>query len=229
MSTNDKTLVTLREPDAPASEAYRALRTNLAFVGLDRPLRTVLLTSPGAEEGKSTVLANLAVTMAQTERKVLVVDCDLRRPALHEVFGLGNDAGLTTLLLDPAKRTQPPFQSTEVPGLQVLTSGPLPPRPADMVGSRRMEDLITWLAEQADIVLFDAPPVNAVTDATILATRMDGVLLVVRQRRTRRDAVQEARDRLMRVNARLIGAVLNGVDAGISFSSYYGQRPAKRS
>lgn len=224
MSGDLKTLITLADPTSPVSEAYRALRTNLTFASLDKPLRTLMLTSPGADEGKSTVLANLAVSIAQTERHVLAVDCDLRRPCLHELFGLPNDAGLTTLFSDADALANPPIQQTSVPTLSVLTSGPLPAVPADLVASRRMEEIIAWLAEQAELVLFDSPPINAVADATILATRVDGVLLAVRERRTRREAVLEARERLARVNAHLLGAVLSGVAPDRSFAAYYSQR-----
>ena len=217
-------LVTISDPNSPVSEAYRALRTNLTFASIDRKLRTLMFTSPGAEEGKSTVLANLAVTVAQTERRVLVVDGDLRRPCLHELFDLPNEAGLTTLLVDPAALSDLPVQQTVVAGLSVLTSGPLPPRPADLIGSRRMDEVVARLGEQFDLVLFDSPPINAVADAAILATRVDGVLLVVRERRTRREAVVEARERLERVKAPLLGAILNGVSLDPSFAEYYGQR-----
>ncbi|HOR00365.1 MAG TPA: CpsD/CapB family tyrosine-protein kinase [Anaerolineae bacterium] len=226
MSGDLKSLVTLSDPNSAASEAYRALRTNLAFAGLDRPLRTVMFTSPGPDEGKSTVLANLAVSLAQTERRVLVVDADLRRPCQHEVFGLANDSGLTTLLSDPSARTRPPIRETGVAGLTVLTSGPLAARPADMVASKRMEEAIAWLAEQADLVLFDSPPINAVADAAVLATRLDGVLLVVRERRTQREAVRQAMASLARVNARVLGAVLSGVSPDRAMARYYEGAPA---
>lgn len=228
MSGDLKSLVTFSDPNAPASEAYRALRTNLAFAGLDRQLRTVMFSSPGPDEGKSTVLANLAVSVAQTEQRVLVVDADLRRPSLHEIFGLPNDRGLTTLLADPDARANPPIQATPVAGLSVLTSGPLPPRPADLISSRRMGEVMLWLAEQADLVLFDAPPINVVSDGVMLATRVDGVLLVVRERRTQREAVRQAMASLARVNARVLGAVLSGVSPDRSAARYYSQRaPAK--
>jgi len=218
-----KSLITVSDPNSPVSEAYRALRTNLTFASIDKPLRTLLFTSPGANEGKSTVLVNLAASVAQTERRVLAVDCDLRRPCLHEIFSLPNDAGLTTLLAEPGL-AKPPIRETAVPGLAVLTSGPLPVRAADLVASRRMQEVIGWLAEQADLVFFDSPPINAVADAAILATRLDGVLLVVRERRTQREAVRQARERLARVNARVLGAVLTGVAPVASFAEYYRQR-----
>ena len=233
MSGDLKSLITFSDPNSPVSEAYRALRTNLAFAGLDRQLRTVMFSSPGPEEGKSTVLANLAVSIAQTERRVLVVDADLRRPSLHEIFGLPNDRGLTTLLGAPDALANPPFQATPVAGLSVLTSGPLPPRPADLISSRRMEEMVAWLAEQADLVLFDAPPINVVADGLVLATRTGGVLLVVRERRTQREAVRQAMASLSRVNARVLGAVLSGVSLDRTLAQYYTRhapaRAARRS
>jgi non-specific protein-tyrosine kinase len=171
-------LIALRDPRAPASEAYRTLRTNLLFSSLDNPLHTLLVTSTGSDEGKSTTLANLAVIMAQAEQQVILVDCDLRRPGLHTLFGLSNEQGLTSVILEQAEAALP-LQDTAVPGLRLLASGPLPPRPADLLGSRRMEALIERLQAEADIVLFDTPPVTAVTDAAVLATRVDGVLLVL--------------------------------------------------
>lgn len=228
MSGDLKSLVTLNDPNSPASEAYRGLRTNLAFAGLDRQLRTVMFSSPGPNEDKSVVLANLAVSIAQTERRVLVVDADLRRPSMHEIFGLPNDRGLTTLLTDPDARAKPPFQETPVAGLAVLTSGPLPPRPADLISSRRMEETLAWLAGQAEMVLLDAPPINAVADGLVLATHVDGVLLVVRDRRTQREAVRQAMASLTRVKARVLGAVLSGVSLDRTLAAYYTQRAPAR-
>ncbi len=202
-------LVALRDPRSPAAEAYRTLRTNIQFSSLDKPLRTVLATSTSPDEGKSTTIANLAVTIAQAEQRVVLVDCDLRRPTIHTLFGLPNDEGLTSLMLQEGGRI--PVHKTEVPGLLVLTSGPLPPRPADILGSKRMEAVIAQLREQADIVLFDTPPVNAVTDAAVLATKVDGVLLVFRAGATKRDRAREARRLLDKVNANIVGVVLTDV------------------
>ena len=202
-------LVALQDPRSPAAEAYRTLRTNLQFSSLDRPLRTILATSTAPNEGKSTTIANLAVTMAQAEQRVLLVDCDLRRPTLHTIFNLPNDVGLTSMMLQDDERL--PVQATAVPGLTLLSSGPLPPRPADILGSRRMEQVIAMLKEQADIVLFDTPPVNAVTDAAVLATKVDGVLLVFRSGATRRDHARDARKLLEKVNAHIVGVVLTDV------------------
>lgn len=214
-------LVTIASPRSPMSEAYRTLRTNLQFVSLDRPLKTLLVTSPGAEEGKSTMLANLAVTIAQGEKRVILVDCDLRRPSIHRLLGLVREPGLTTMMVDEKAMDDPPLQNTAVPGLQVLTSGPLPPSPADLLGSRRMDRVLEALCERAEMVLLDAPPVVAVSDAAVLATKVDGVLLVVSAGQTKRESVQTAKARLEKVNANLVGAVLTNVPLDASLERYY--------
>jgi non-specific protein-tyrosine kinase len=218
-SNTAQQLIALRDPRSPAAEAYRALRTNIQFSSLDRTLHTILATSTAPDEGKSTTIANLAVTMAQAEQRVILVDCDLRRPSLHTVFGVGNEHGLTSMMLQ--EDVSPPLQQTEVPGLLLLPSGPLPPRPADILGSKRMEAVIAALREQADIVLFDTPPVTAVTDAAVLATKVDGVLLIFRAGATRRDRAREARRLLDKVNANIVGVVLTDVKGGDGYG-YYG-------
>ncbi len=220
-ATPSDLLVTISSPRSPISETYRTLRTNLQFVSLDKPLRTLLVTSPGPEEGKSTMLANLAVTLAQGEKRVILVDCDLRRPSLHKLFGLKHKKGLTTMMVDAEAMNDPPLQETGVSGLQLLASGPLPPSPSDLLGSRRMDRVLEVLKERADIVLLDAPPVVAVSDAAVLATRVDGVLLVVSAGQTKRDSVQAAKAKLEKVNANLIGAVLMNVPLDASLQRYY--------
>lgn len=214
-------LMTVADPRSPVAEAYRSLRTNLSFANLDQKLHTILVTSAGPEEGKSTVLANLAVVEAQAGRQVIIVDADLRRPRQHELFGLANGEGLTTMLADENGLQQPPLQSTAVPGLQVLTSGPQPPLPAEMLASERMGRAIAALAAHADLVLFDAPPVVAVTDAAILAPQVDGVLLVINADRTRREHAQRAQQLLEKVNAHLIGSVLNNITPDNNLRGYY--------
>jgi len=214
-------LVTVADPRSPVSEAYRTLRTNLDFSSLDKPIKTMLVTSAGPEEGKSTVLANLAVTTAQASKKVILVDCDLRRPTLHNIFNLKNDVGLTTMVVDDVAMESPPLQDTGVEGLQLVSSGPLPPNPSELLGSRRMEEIIAALLERADVVLFDAPPVVAVTDAAVLATKVDGVLLVINAGGTKRDYARAAKARLEKVNANLLGAVLNNVRFDVSLHRYY--------
>jgi capsular exopolysaccharide synthesis family protein len=214
-------LVTLSTPRSPVSEAYRTLRTNLQFMSPDKPLQTLLVTSSGPEEGKSTMLANLAVAMAQGEKKVILVDCDLRRPTLHKLFGLAHGQGLTTMMVDEKALSNPPLQETGVPGLLLLASGPLPPSPSDLLGSRRMDRALALLKERADIVLLDSPPVMAVSDAAVLATKVDGVLLVVSAGQTKRDSVQAAKAKLQQVSANLLGAVLMNVPLDASLQQYY--------
>lgn len=220
---NDKLndLITVSEPRSPISEAYRTLRTNLDFASLDQALKTLVVTSAGVGEGKSTTLANLAIVSAQAGRKVILVDADLRRPTLHQVFGLDNETGLTTVMMDDEALALPPLQSTGLENLNVLTSGVLPPNPADLLGSRRMEEVIAALAKQADQVFFDTPPVVAVTDAAVLATKVDGVLLVISAGKTRREQARIAVQRLEQINARLVGTVLTNVQMGPGFTGYY--------
>lgn len=220
--TDEIGLVTLRDPASPASEAYRTLRTNLQFAALDETMQTILVTSPGPGEGKSTTLANLAITMAQMDQRVVAVDADMRRPCLHRLFSVPNDAGLTTMMVDDQALENPPLQETSVKGLRVLPSGPLPPRPSDLLGSRRMLKVIERLLADADVLLFDAPPVMAVTDAVVLSTRVNGVLLVLSAGETKRDSAERAVERLKKVNAHLLGAVLNNVTLDSSMNSYYG-------
>jgi capsular exopolysaccharide synthesis family protein len=214
-------LITLQQPSSAASEAYRTLRMNLQYATLDSALRSLLVTSPGPDEGKSTTLANLAVTMAQMERRVIMVDCDLRRPHLHQIFGLDNQVGFSTMMLDEEMLKSPPLQSTGVDNLRLLPSGQLPPRPADLLGSQRMEVVIARLLEEADTLLFDAPPVVGVTDAIVLATKVDAVLLVVSAGETKRESAQIAIERLRNVNAHIVGSVLNNAPLSAGFNSYY--------
>jgi non-specific protein-tyrosine kinase len=221
MSKSLNELVAVSEPRSPISEAYRTLRTNLDFASLDQALKTLVVTSAGVGEGKSTTLANLAVVSAQAGRKVVLVDADLRRPTLHTIFGLDNDTGLTTLMVDESALASPPLRTTGIDGLTVLTSGPLPPNPADLLGSRRMEEVIAAVAQGSDQVFFDTPPAVAVTDAAVLATKVDGVLLVVSAGKTRREYARTAVQRLEQINARLVGTVLTNVQIGTGFQGYY--------
>jgi non-specific protein-tyrosine kinase len=213
-------LITLTDPRSPAAEAFRTLRTNLIFSSLDHPLTTLLVTSAAPEEGKSTTLANLAVTMAQGGRKTLLVDCDLRRPRQHEIFGVPDQPGLTTMILDPVGSDDPPLAATGVEDLWLLPAGPLPPVPADLLSSRRMESLIANLKSRADIVLFDAPPILAVTDAALLASKLDGVLLVVSAGQTRREHAQRAKELLEKIHVHILGTVLTNARVDRSVSAY---------
>ena len=223
MPSTDK-LITLTDPRSPGAEAFRTLRTNLIFSSLEHPLTTLLVTSaaPDAEllAGKSTTLANLAVTMAQGWRKTILVDCDLRRPHQHELFGVSAEPGLTSMILDASRRDEPALVATGVENLWLLPSGPLPPNPADLLSSRRMESLIAALKSRADIVLFAAPPVLAVTDAALLASKLDGVLLVVSAGQTKREHALRAKELLEKINVRLVGAVLTNAQVDTSVGAY---------
>jgi len=218
----DYGLITLTDPSSPVSESYRTLRMNLQFASLDKDLRTLLITSCNQGEGKSTTLANLAVTMAQIDQRVIVVDADLRRPYLHTLFDIPNDTGLTTMMLEDQALSDPPLHELSVPGLSFLATGTLPPRPSDLLGSKRMEAVIHALTERADMILFDAPPVMAAADAVVLATKVDGALLVVSAGETKRDHLREAVARLHKVSAPIVGAVLNNVPLTAGVQAYYG-------
>ncbi|MBN1641272.1 MAG: polysaccharide biosynthesis tyrosine autokinase, partial [Anaerolineae bacterium] len=202
-------LVVLHDARSPVAEAYRALRTSIRFAGLDAPLRTVQLTSATTTEGKSFTTANLAATMAEAGLKVLAVDADLRRPRLHEIFGVPGERGLTSALLNG--RLNGAVRAAGYEGrLALLPAGELPPNPAEVLGSQRLERVLGELRERADMVVIDSPPVLAVADAAVLAPQVDGVLLVVEAGRTRRGAARQAVERLGQVGARVIGVVLNG-------------------
>jgi non-specific protein-tyrosine kinase len=221
MTDKSSTLVTLSDPRSPTAEAYRTLRTNIEFSSLDQSLHTLLVTSPAPSEGKSTTLANLAVAMAQAEKKTILVDADLRRPSLHTIFKASNDAGLTTMFVDGRAMEEPPLQEVGVPNLWLLPSGPLPPNPAELLGSKRMDDALAALKARADIVLFDAPPVIAVTDAVVLGTRVDGVLLVIGAGQTKREHARRAKELLDKVKVRVIGVALNNVSLDSALGGYY--------
>ncbi len=219
MSVESSELVTLADPQSPVAEAYRTLRANIALSSLDHPVRSLLLTSAGPDEGKSTTIANLAVAFAQAGSRVILVDCDLRRPSLSKLFGLPNDRGLTTMLV--AETESAPLLETSVVGLRLLASGPPPPNPSEVLGSQRLERALAALVDQADIVLVDCPPVLTVSDASILSRKVDAVLLVVSAGRTKRDQSSRAKQLLDRSGARVLGAVLNNARLDASAYSYY--------
>jgi len=207
---------------APESEAYRTLRTNIQFSSVDKPVRTLLVTSSSPGEGKSTTTANLAVVLAQTNQKVIVVDTDLRRPVLHRVFSVPNNTGLTTALLAGETWTiEEHLQPTEIENLKLLPSGPVPPNPSELLGSQRMGHLIQALANEADIVIFDSPPVLAVTDAAVMARQVDGVLIVTDAGRTKEGALANATGELQKTGANVLGVALNRLDPRRGYNYYY--------
>jgi succinoglycan biosynthesis transport protein ExoP len=202
-------LATVLYPRGPAAEAYRTLRTNLEFAAVDEPVRTLLVTSSIPSEGKTTTSGNLAVAFAQAGRKVILVDADLRKPGIHKLFDLPNASGLTSLLRTDDVGIDDVAQATEEERLRVITTGPLPPNPAELLGSHRMQAILERLAAAADLVIVDSPPLQAVTDAAILASITDGTLLVINAGHTRRDAAGRGREALAKSGARVLGATLN--------------------
>ena len=213
-------LITLTDPRSPVSEAYRTLRTNLSFYSVDDPIQTLVVTSPATDDGKSVVAANLAVTMAQSGRRTILVDSDLRRPTLHTLFDLAAEPGLTNVVLGELEEL--PLQETGVENLLLLASGPKPPNPADMLGSKRVDALIARLAEEADFVIFDAPPAIAVTDAAVLGAKVDGALLVISAGKTRREHAERAKETLEKARVRIVGATLTNAPRDSMVSDYYG-------
>jgi capsular exopolysaccharide synthesis family protein len=212
-------------PLGPVAEGFRSLRTNLEFVGVDRPLKTIVITSANAGDGKSSVALNLAIMMAQSDKRVVLLDSDLRRPSLHRVLGIPNREGLSDLFrghltLDDVTR------SGKVPRLQVITSGTVPPNPTELLSSNRMDQILDELKGVADVVIVDSPPFF-VADAWVLASKVDGVLFVVRPGYTRRNMVRAAIEQFKRVNARVIGVALNrlsrprGLYTPGAYMSYY--------
>ena len=179
-------LATLRYPRSPAAEAYRAIRTNIDFASIDAPIKTLLVTSAAPAEGKTVTAANLGVVFAQGGRRVLLVDADLRKPGAHEIFGLPNVHGLTTLLGTDAIRAEAIVQPTAQVNLDVLSPGTLPPNPADLLGSQRMKAVLKSLASSYDLLVFDSPSLEVLSDSAVLSSFVDGTILVVDAGRSRR-------------------------------------------
>jgi len=219
-ATKPVNLITLLNPNSPISEQYRTVRTNLQFaVAGDQPLRSMTVVSSGPGEGKSTSAANLAVVFAQAGRKVLLVDADMRKATVHKTFGLSNEMGLSNLV-SGQQAASSVIQATDVNNLSIITSGPTPPNPAELLNSRRMNVLMEELYQTFDLIVFDLPPVMTVADGLIMASKTDGTVLVVREGVTRKDSVLEAKNRLLQAKARILGVIYNGAEQ-VNESSYY--------
>jgi receptor protein-tyrosine kinase len=212
-------LVTLLDPTDVASEAYRTLRTNLLYAFVDDPPKVIVFTSPGRREGKSITCANLGVVLAQAGRSALIVDCDLRKPAMHQVFGLDNSRGLITVLVKEGSLQDTWHEPIE--GLKVLTVGPAPPNPAEVLSTQRFAELVGQVREEFDYVLLDGPPVGPVSDSAILSVHADGALLVVDAQNTRKVAVRQSVRSLEAVGANVLGVVMNKAQA-FGTNEYYG-------
>lgn len=203
-------LVTVTSPGSIVSDAYRTLRTNLMYTLRDVMPRTIIMTSPDSIEGKSTACANLAVVLAQADKSTLIMDCDLRKPTVHELFGLRNEQGLTDALAE--NRSLREIWQEPLLGLKVVTAGSVPPNPTELLGSRVFAELLDQARQEFDYVLIDAPPTWPVSDALILATLGDGVLLVLDSRNTGKAAVRQAMSSLQGVGANVLGTVMNNIE-----------------
>ncbi|CAH0346447.1 CpsD/CapB family tyrosine-protein kinase [Bacillus sp. CECT 9360] len=220
-SDQTRKLITRLNPKSPISEQYRTVRTNIQFSSVDKDIRTILVTSPGPSEGKSTTVANLAVVFAQQGKKVLLVDADLRKPTVHYTFNLTNTFGLTNVLAKQYNLIDAVVQTNEEK-LFVLPSGPIPPNPAELLGSKAMDDLIENILQEFDIVLFDSPPILAVTDAQVLTNRCDGTILVVSSGKTEIEQAAKAKESLLSANGNILGAILNNKKVKKDQYYYYG-------
>lgn len=201
-----------------AAEAYRTLRTNISLSQVDRPIQTLLVTSCVPREGKSTTVANLGVTFAMAQKKVLIIDADLRRPILHRLFGIPNTQGLTHTLSDTVEFERV-FNPTQVANLWVVTCGIIPPNPSELLGSQKMKVFLERAKQQFDIVLLDSPPISSLADASVLGAIVDGVLFIVKVNMANRDLIKKAKEQLETVGANIIGVALNDVD--VKRDGYY--------
>lgn len=215
-----RSLITKVAPKSPISEQYRTIRTNIQYSSVDKEMKSIVVTSSGAMEGKSTTIANLAVVFAQQGKKVLLVDADLRKPTVHYTFQLMNTVGLTNILTKQASLLEA-VQETDVEDLNVLTAGPIPPNPAELLASVSMEYLVKEASENFDLILFEAPPILAVTDAQVLANLTDGSILVTSSGTTDKDNAIKAKELLQNAKAKLLGAVLNNKKVTRDSQYYY--------
>jgi capsular exopolysaccharide synthesis family protein len=223
-------LIALKEPKSVYAEAYRAVRTSILFSSPDDPPRVFVVTSSGQQEGKTLTAVNLAITMALNDKRVLLIDADMRKPRIHRIFGVENKFGLSSLI-GGSPDVGLALKATSIPTLMVIPSGPIPPNPSELLGTARLGKLIGMLRERFDVVIFDCTPLIAVTDATVLATQVDGVILVIKSGATRRKILKRGVKQLEDVQAKIVGAVLNQVNVKNSsyyyayyYSHYYGER-----
>lgn len=233
VAIDDSKLVMMTNPQSPYAEAFRILRTNLQFADVDRRYRHILVTSPEPGDGKSTTIANLGMALAQAGKRVVIVDADLHRPTQHQIFKLPNNMGVTTALFGDVRNVSQMIHPTRTPGLSVLTSGPLPPNPSELLGSDLMAHMLATLDQAADIILLDTPPATILVDAAALSMQADAVVLVVRAGKTSRNTAKQAVEGLRQVRANIAGVILNGVsvqNSGFNYNySQYGYNRAGQS
>ncbi len=210
------------KPRSPASEDFRSLRTNIQFASVDYPLRSILITSPTPEDGKTVIATNLSIILAQGGQQVALIDADLRRPRVHQYMQIPNKWGLSYLFTSKDERLDGVLRKNKSLGLSIMTAGNLPPNPAELLGSEKMNQIIAEVKNQSDVIVFDSPPLNAVTDASVLSKLVDGVIVVVKAGSTKIIAAQQALEQLQRVGANVIGVVLNNVNMKKArYSTYY--------
>ncbi|MPQ45288.1 CpsD/CapB family tyrosine-protein kinase [Clostridium tarantellae] len=206
-------------PKSIVAEAYRTLRTNIKYSSFDTNIKSIIVTSSIVGEGKSTIAGNLAISMAKDGKKTLLLDCDLRKPTLHKKFKISNLYGLSEVLL--GEKSVDDILNKHHSGLHIVTAGKVPPNPSEMLGSRVMTNLIEDLKMVYDYIILDSPPVNAVADPQISATIVDGTIFVIKAESTKKDEVDSAINELKKVNANLIGVVLNEINENINKYNYY--------
>lgn len=215
-------LITLVDKKANVSEQFRTIRSNIQFSSVDADLKTIVVTSSGPSEGKSTTAVNLGIVFASSGKRVLLVDADLRKPIVALTFKMPNVQGLSSLLGDREAKVSDYIVETSVSNLAILPSGPKPPNPSELLGSKRMEEVMSQLASEYDLVIFDMPPVANVTDAQILSSKADGTLLVVRERKTSKQNLLKAKELLRIANAKILGVVYNAAKKNDLGYYYYG-------
>lgn len=213
-------LATIKSPKSPAAEAYRTLRTNIQFSSFDNKIKTIVITSSGPAEGKTTTSCNLAIATAQAGKRTILLDCDMRNPKIHKVFELSNQTGLSDVLIGEVNYYEA-VHNTEVENLRVLSSGTRPPNPAELLSSEKMKKFLESLKENYDYIIIDTPPIIMVTDAQILSRYADGCLLVIASGEADKNAAIKAKELLEKVDAKILGVVLNKLDT--KRKGYYGQ------
>ena len=226
---DNNTIITQIDPHSPVSEAYRVLRTNIQYSSVDKPLKGIVVTSAGPMEGKTTTIVNLAVAFSQMGSNVLLIDTDLRKPKINKLFWQVSRPGLTNYLAthDDYKTY---IHQTDIPNLHVMTSGTIPPNPAELLSSNSMKQLIGMLSNEYDMILMDSPPLGSVIDASIISTYVDGIILVACSGKVEIEALKRAKEQLLKVNANIIGVVLNKMNRklvgnGYYYQSYYSDSP----
>lgn len=213
-----------KKPKSISTEAYKSLRTNIQYSSFDDEYKTIVVTSSEPGEGKSTTSGNLALVLAQGESNVLLIDCDMRKPTIHKKFAISNTSGLSDLLQCKSKMNLEKISYKYNNNLTIITSGKIPPNPSEMLASKAMSNFLEEMKSKFDYIILDTPPIHAVTDSQILARKVDGVLLVVRANKTKKDLVNNSINSIKNIKANFIGVVLNGVDSSDNkYYQYYGE------